>query len=319
LSVGKDGGAAPEPGPGCTDPQTCIVAPVTMVAGGSDLSISKIADRKEASVGDLVAYTVGVAYLGSGTARGVTVQERLPFGFRLVPGTLTVRRGSGPPSRLADPAGTGGLVMTIPLGDMPNNSRIELGYRVRIGIGAQRGNGTNSAQARSADGQSSSVAKAVVKVSGGVFTTDACILGKVFTDCDGNALQNGDEVGIPGARVYLEDGTNITTDRNGNFSLCGVRPVTHVMRVDPASLPAGATLLPSSNRNAGDASSLFVDLKNGELHRADFAVKACTPAQRHEIGERANKLDEAGRDPRRRPDFGLRFHSDRSPATAPRR
>jgi len=132
-------------------------------------------------------------------------------------------------------------------------------------------------------------------------------------------VQNGAaDVGIPQARVYLEDGTNITTDVNGNFSICGMRPTTHVMRVDPTSLPAGATPLPTSNRNAGDARSLFVDLKNGELHRADFAVNACSPAQRDEVKRRADALEKAETDPNRRPDFGLQFQSDTNLRNPPR-
>jgi hypothetical protein len=31
-----------------------------------------------------------------------------------------------------------------------------------------------------------------------------------------------------------------------------------------------------SSRNAGDGDSLFVDLRDGELHRADFAEGSCT-------------------------------------------
>ena len=34
----------------------------------------------------------------------------------------------------------------------------------------------------------------------------------------------------------------------------------------------------TSNRNTGDAHSLFIDLKNGELHRADFAEGSCSAA-----------------------------------------
>ena len=35
--------------------------------------------------------------------------------------------------------------------------------------------------------------------------------------------------------------------------------------------------MPSSNRNAGVGDSLFVDMKGGEMHRADFIEGSCTP------------------------------------------
>ncbi len=147
---------------------------------------------------------------------------------------------------------------------------------MRIGVGADRGDGTNRAQARGGSGIASTVASARVLVSGGVFSTNACVLGKVYVDCNGNRVQDAGEPGIPGVRLYFEDGTNLTTDENGNYSICGLRPVTHALKVDPASLPSGSRLVTLSSRNAGNGDSLFVDLKDGELHRADFAEGSCT-------------------------------------------
>jgi hypothetical protein len=49
-----------------------------------------------------------------------------------------------------------------------------------------------------------------------------------------------------------------------------------VLRIDPHTLPRGSRLTTSSNRNLGDAGSLWLDLKNGELHRADFIEGSCS-------------------------------------------
>ncbi len=46
--------------------------------------------------------------------------------------------------------------------------------------------------------------------------------------------------------------------------------------MDASTLPVGSRLTTSSNRNLGDADSLFIDLKNGELHRADFIEGSCS-------------------------------------------
>jgi hypothetical protein len=51
-----------------------------------------------------------------------------------------------------------------------------------------------------------------------------------------------------------------------------------VIRVDETTLPRGSRLTTSSNRNLGDAGSLWLDLKNGELARADFIEGSCTPS-----------------------------------------
>ena len=120
-----------------------------------------------------------------------------------------------------------------------------------------------------------------VRVQGGVFSNEGCITGKVYVDCDGNAIQNSSggsrELGIPGVRLVMLDGSFIITDAEGKYSVCGIQSKTHVVKVDRTTLPKGSRLVPSSNRNAGVGDSLFVDLKGGELARADFIEGSCSP------------------------------------------
>ena len=122
----------------------------------------------------------------------------------------------------------------------------------------------------------SNQASHTVKVTGGVFTREACVLGKIFVDCNGNHVQDAEELGIPGVRLYFEDGTFLVSDSEGKYSLCGLAPRSHVLKADPLTLPRGSRLTTSSNRNLGDAGSLWIDLKNGELHRADFIEGSCS-------------------------------------------
>jgi large repetitive protein len=127
----------------------------------------------------------------------------------------------------------------------------------------------------------SNTAQFKVKVQGGVFSNEGCIIGKVYVDCDGTHTQNNDggsrELGIPGVRLVMLDGTYMITDNEGKYSICGVKPQTHVIKVDRTTLPKGSRLLPSSNRNAGVGDSIFVDMKGGELARADFIEGSCSP------------------------------------------
>ena len=117
-------------------------------------------------------------------------------------------------------------------------------------------------------------------MQGGVFSNEGCIVGTVYTDCDGNHVQNNAsgsrDIGIPGVRLLMLDGSYVITDSEGKYSQCGLQPRSHVLKVDSSTLPKGSRLTTSSNRNLGDANSLFVDLKNGELHRADFIEGSCT-------------------------------------------
>ena len=81
------------------------------------------------------------------------------------------------------------------------------------------------------------------------------------------------------------------TDEEGKYSLYGLLPRTHVAKVDPASLAAGMTLEVLDQRNADDAGSRFVDLKNGgALARGDFAIVGCSPTLFDEIARRRHRV-----------------------------
>jgi len=95
-------------------------------------------------------------------------------------------------------------------------------------------------------------------------------------DCNNNHVQDPEELGVPGVRLVMSDGTTLLSDSEGKYSVCGVRPLSQVLRIDESTLPRGSRLSTSSNRNLGDAGSLWLDLKNGELHRADFVIGSCS-------------------------------------------
>lgn len=256
--------------------------------------LSKTGDKRIAEVGDTVRYTLEVRLSSSSVMPQVTVRDRLPAGFTLVPGTVIV---NGVPA--ADPAGGLGPVLGFTVGTLRGSSNvgstapqvIKIQYRVRVGVGAQQGDGINRARAIGCsvmagclDGALLPIANSVqsnegvykVEVTGGVFTDAACVLGKVFVDCNNNHIQDPEELGIPGVRLYFSDGHFVVSDSEGKYSRCGIPPRSHVLTPDPSTLPKGSHLTTSSNRNLGDANSLFLDIKNGELHRADFIEGSCS-------------------------------------------
>ena len=104
--------------------------------------------------------------------------------------------------------------------------------------------------------------------------TDGIIIGKVYHDINRDGIQQKDdgELGVAGVRIYMENGNFIVTDPEGKYNFYGVSAKTHVLKVDRTTIPNATELVIQSNRNAGDAGSRFVDLKYGELHRADFGI-----------------------------------------------
>ena len=262
---------------------------------GSGFVLSKTGDRQVAQIGDTVRYTVEVRLNSASLLPQVTVLDHLPPGFTLVLGTVQINGVPAP-----NPLGGLGPLLAFNLGSLRGSSDstgtapqdIKLQYRVRVGVGAQQGNGINFARAIGcsvlagcvnaanlqplANSVQSNQAQYKVTVSGGVFTDQACVLGKIFVDCSHRHVQEAEELGIPGVRLYFEDGTYMVSDSEGKYSRCDMAPRSHVLVPDPTTLPLGAHLTVSSNRNLGDANSLFIDLKNGELHRADFIEGSCS-------------------------------------------
>jgi uncharacterized repeat protein (TIGR01451 family) len=272
TSGGSYGGAFPvnaETGPVALD------VPVDSGAM-SGLFVQKTAQRTVVELGDTLDYTIKVKNQSTVALEraNVLLTDSLPAGFTYVQGTARLEG-----KFIADPDGKGGPKLVFSVGHLNRDQEVTLTYRIRVGPGALQGDGTNRVFASytvtdSALSAVSNTATAKVIVQGGVFTDKAYIVGKIYADCNKNGAQDEKEVGIPGVRLFMEDGTSVISDSEGKYSLYGITARTHILKLDRSTLPAGAKLLALGNRGMkGD--NRFVDLKNGELHRADFALDGC--------------------------------------------
>jgi uncharacterized repeat protein (TIGR01451 family)/fimbrial isopeptide formation D2 family protein len=242
------------------------------------IAISKTVSKPVAELGDTVMYTVKVRNIGQSVLpQGATITDRLPAGFRYILGTsMVVNPGAASSVAVADPAGgVGATLVYTTLVAVPVNGEIAYTYRVRLGVGSMQGDGINRVQAKYGF-VSSNEARAKVIVDPGVFTNDGCVAGKVFVDCNNNHVQDAEELGVPGVRLYMEDGTYFVTDSEGKYSYCGISPKSHVISVDMLTMPRGSRMTTTSNRNLGDGNSIFLDMKNGQLIRSDFAEGSCS-------------------------------------------
>ncbi|WP_374297434.1 SdrD B-like domain-containing protein [Acinetobacter sp.] len=235
----------------------------------SNLFVKKVATDNEAEIGDFEEYTVTVANRGNVDATDVSIKDTLPRGFIYVEGSMRVDG-----TKVDDPYGGKGPYLTLGLGTLKANEEVKVQYRVYIGPNALNGDGINRVRAKDSTGKESNEASAKVEVTPGAMISEGFIVGKIFTDCNRNGVQDFGEIGVPGVRVYLEDGSYAITDSEGKYDFYGISAKTHVLKVDRITLPSEAELLLISNRQAGDPNSRFVDLKRGELHRADFAISS---------------------------------------------
>lgn len=238
--------------------------------GGDQLLLQKTANRDRADIGDIVRYAVSLNNTSSDDMASLEIVDTPARGLVYVRGSA---RWQGQP--LADPATSGDSLVFSGIPVLGASQIGKLEYRMRVGANALTSDGVNRAQA-TATGFRSNVATHRLLVQSGLFGDDGFITGKVFLDCDSNGVQSGREVGVPAVRLYLQDGSFVITDAEGKFSFYGLKSRTHVLKVDQITLPAGAVLVPISNRHAGAGDSRFVDIEGGDLNRADFAIGNCT-------------------------------------------
>ena len=261
----------------------------------SSLFIKKTAARQNAELGEFIDYTVVVRNVSPNKtqAASVVVTDRLPKGFSYVAGTARVAKVA------QEPSGGKGSILTFNVGNLAADNEVTITYRAHIGVGALHGDGINRVQAKEniVGGIFSNEATAKVKVTAGVFTQEGFVTGKVYTDCNRDGVQGHEEIGVPNVRLILEDGSYVVTDIEGKYNFYGLRATTHVLKLDRTSLPADVELIEQNVRHAGDPSSRFVDLKAGELHRADFAITTdnatCSGPAMTEIYARRNQGDAA--------------------------
>ncbi|MBK6854736.1 MAG: hypothetical protein IPG93_24975 [Burkholderiales bacterium] len=299
--------------------------------GTPQLVVSKTGSVSNAEIGDSVRYKVLVRRTDTTLVPvdNVELIDNLPLGFRYIPGTAQLTylaTGANAAVTIADPIGAPGAALRFSLGALGTGNTLELSYRVRIGAGADLGNGINRAQATTVPGTGclassgapcSNESSHRVRVGGGVFSSDACVVGKVYTDCNHNHVQDAEELGIPGVRLVMLDGSSFVTDIEGKYSVCGLQPRTQVMVIDQSTLPRGSRLGVSSNRNAGDAASLFIDLKNGELHRADFIEASCSNSVTEQVKARRSRGESGAVETEKAGGRVLKF--DGKPYAAPQR
>ncbi|MES3020815.1 MAG: OmpA family protein [Pseudomonadota bacterium] len=239
------------------------------------LVLKKEGNKKQVALGEFVDYSLTVTNKTGRDIGGLGFADTLPAGFAYIGASARLDQLAAD-----DPQGGKGpaLQWSFPAYQLANGKSAVLRYRVRVGIGATVGqSAVNRATASGASSKvGSNTASHTVKIIGGVFSDEAFLFGKVYMACGGAATQDGaHEVGVPGVRLYLEDGTNVVTDGEGKWSLYGLKPVTHVVRLDQTTLPPGAHARLLDNRNAGTAFDRFADLKKGEWHKANFPLEGC--------------------------------------------
>lgn len=87
--------------------------------------------------------------------------------------------------------------------------------------------------------------------------------------------------GVSNIRLFLEDGRYVLTDDRGMYHFEAIEPGTHVVQLDPSSIPEHLEIheCVSNTRTAGAQYSQFVDIEPGLLWRANFYLREKQPQE----------------------------------------
>lgn len=239
------------------------------------LALEKTAASKEVEAADVLRYSLALLNVKAPDLDGFEIADELPPGFGYLPGSARIKGDASRCNVRPEPIASGRyLRFVMKPCHLGSQGRIEITYLARVGI-TMRDREASVSRARATSGAySSNQASVTVNVNKGVFATDGFIVGKVYVDRNGNGQQDPGEPGVPGVRIYMENGSYVLTDEDGKYSFYGVRPLTHVLKVDATSLPAETAVAVTSNRQAEYGPTMFVDVRNAEMRTADFALNA---------------------------------------------
>ncbi|MEK7705575.1 MAG: hypothetical protein AAB426_11500 [Myxococcota bacterium] len=233
------------------------------------LHLTKSASRRTASVGEVITYNVTIenptdaALSLDGPLGGVVLVDDLPAGLRWVEGSARVVVAGSEPQRLAAALVTARSVRFVPM-TLPAHATIAVRYYAVVGLSAT-GEQTNRARLVDPGGSLlSNIAQATVRVQRDAIFEQGTVLGQVFCD-DGNGVLDPADMGVAGARVYLDSGYYVDTDVAGKFHVRGVDPGRHAVKLDVNTLPPGSLMVSDALRE--------LRLTPGLLAKVDFAVR----------------------------------------------
>lgn len=258
LDVGSRGEVFPVP----AGPDVQLDIPLDPIIGS--IAITKTASVTQASPGDFVQYSVSINNIDDEETPGNTLLlDTLPEGLRYQEGTMRLNGLPYEPESI----GANGRSMTIDTGILAVGGQATLTYFTEVTIATPIGLATN--QIVSANPRiESNTAAASISIFNEVFSDTSFVIGRVTAEsCESDQ-------GLSGIRVITETGESVVTDAEGRWSLKGLDPGKHLIRLDDSYLPAGSEVH-ACTRNIfsdGDSPSVVLDLAPGTLWSQDYYI-----------------------------------------------
>ena len=240
-------------------------ATAALVIPNTPLVLSKTADKKSASIGEQVRYTLSFNNASNYTIPELNLNDLLPLGFRYVPNTASL---NGVPLKTG--VTSNGRTINFKLGRMTSGESWSIEYLTKITAGVQIGQSINIAIIESGKFKSNQ-AKASVMIKDDLMQSKNILSGRIYVGCK----TGKDAKVLKDTRIFMETGRSVLTDEEGFWHMEGVKAGKHVLQIDESSLPSGyePIICQGNTRYAGNARSQFVDLQAGVLWHVSFHVQ----------------------------------------------
>ena len=216
-----------------------------------ELALSKEADRRSASIGEIVTYTLRLKNPRAERS-DLSLVDLAPRGFAYVGGSARAEMISAqgvvqPFGQIGTPENGEASSGMLEFGPyrIPAGSTLRIRYQMILGSDVTAGEKKNRAQAfLPGNVPVSNQAAAAVRVVRDPLLGQALVFGKVFCDRDEDGGQDrGRDRGIPGARIYIDTGWYAESDTTGKYHLKGIDPGLHLFKIDENTLPPGSEVL----------------------------------------------------------------------------
>ena len=256
----------------------------------ADVAVTKSGNKSTVAPGDFIQYAIGLSNQVEGPIGQIDVADFMPKGFRYVPGSMKING-----VQVEDPIQTSARELLVSF--ISVDSDAQLTYVAEVTVGAEPGDAVNIASVSGPRILVSNTAEYSVRVVEDFLQSKAIVVGRVsLAACEADSAKGlstddmtesasdaavSEEIatqpnlGLADIRLYLEDGTTVLTDQDGQWHIEGIEPGTHVVQIDKESISERyeINICEGNNRHAGRGFSQFVDVKGGSVWRVDFHLQ----------------------------------------------
>lgn len=239
------------------------------------LELTKTTTATVVAQGDVIDYQVMVRNSENFAINNLVLQDQLPIGVMLAHKVALLQINQNESKRVPIQVDATGRNLKIAIDQINSKQSLQLNYKTYVTATAPMGEAVNTAIVEAQNGLQSNQAQASVIIKDDLMSTQAILVGRVFDACPVANSSAQTAKGVAGVRIQLEDGRYNLSDSAGRWHFENVTPGTHVVHIDPSSIPEGYEAVGCNAGLKASQSAMvqMVDLKPGTLWQVNFVLQ----------------------------------------------